>query len=71
MISSKKLESLKAYYTKGTRVRLVRMNDPYSKLDVGDTGTVITVDDLGTVHVSWDKGGSLGVVYGEDLCSKI
>ena len=47
------------------------MNDTYSKLQYGDLGTVISVDDIGTIHVSWDKGGSLGVAFGEDLCEKI
>ena len=29
------------------------------------------VDDIGTIHVSWDCGSSLGVAYGEDSCRKI
>lgn len=65
------LSQLRNLYKPGTRVRLIRMNDPYTKLEQGDTGTVISVDDIGTIHVSWDKGGSLGVVFGEDLCEKI
>lgn len=65
------LEQLKAYYTPGTRVRLLRMNDPYTKLETGAEGFVISVDDIGTIHVAWDKGGSLGVAFGEDLCEKI
>lgn len=32
----------------------------------GDTGTVVHIDDLGTLHMCWDKGGSLGVIPGED-----
>lgn len=71
MIYPQMLEQLKAYYTPGTRVRLLRMNDPYTKLTKGDLGTVISVDDIGTIHVAWDKGGSLGVAFGEDLCEKI
>lgn len=65
------LEMLKKKFTKGTRVSLVRMNDPYSTLKAGDKGTVIMVDDLGTIHVKWDKGSCLGVVFGEDSCRKI
>ena len=64
------VESIRKQYPKGTRVRLVRMQDTYSKLEVGDEGSVISVDDIGTIHVSWDKGGSLGVAFGEDLCEK-
>ena len=69
--SRKIVESIRKQYPTGTRVRLVRMQDPYSKLEVGDEGSVISVDDIGTIHVSWDKGGSLGVAFGEDLCEKI
>jgi len=65
------LKSLKNYYTPGTRVMLVNMNDPYSKLRPGAKGTVTGVDDMGTIHVSWDCGSSLGVAYGEDCCKKI
>ena len=44
---------------------LLKMNDPYTKLQSGDKGTVTSVDDMGTIHVSWDSGSSLGVVFGE------
>lgn len=65
------VESIKARYPKGCRVQLVEMNDPYSKLRSGEKGTVKFVDDIGTIHVSWDCGSSLGVVYGEDSCKRI
>ena len=60
------VEAVRARYPKGTRVELVSMDDPYSKLKPGDRGTVDHVDDTATVHVSWDFGSGLGVVYGED-----
>lgn len=60
------VEAVRARYPKGTRVELVSMNDPYSRLKPGDRGTVKSVDDTGTVFVSWDCGSGLGVVYGED-----
>jgi hypothetical protein len=48
------------------------MNDPYNKkLIPGCKGTVQYVDDMGTIHVDWDCGSSLGVVYGEDSCRVI
>ena len=65
------LKQLKEYYTSGTRVMLIRMNDPYTNLRLGDRGTVTLVDDIGTVHVNWDCGSTLGVVFGEDECQKI
>lgn len=51
---------------RGDRVELVRTSDPHTRLRPGDQGTVRRVDDLGTVHVSWDSGSSLGLVPGED-----
>ena len=49
----------------GQRVRLIRMDDPYG-LEPGSEGTVAYIDDLGTLHVSWDCGSSLGLIPGED-----
>ena len=65
------LKQLKEYYTPGTRVMLIRMSDPYTNLKQGDRGTVTLVDDIGTIHVNWDCGSSLGVVFGEDECRRI
>ena len=65
------LKQLKEYYTSGTRVMLIRMSDPYTSLREGDRGTVTMVDDIGTIHVSWDTGSRLGVVFGEDECRRI
>lgn len=68
-ISKETLERLRKEYAAGARVELVHMNDPYNgRLFPGAKGTVVSVDDIGTVHVRWDCGSSLGVVYGEDLC---
>ena len=70
-IRKETLEMLKTEFPRGTRVALVKMNDPYSTLKAGDTGTVLAVDDIGTIHVNWDKGSSLGLVFGEDSYRKI
>jgi len=65
------LKQLKEYYTTGTRVMLIRMSDPYTNLQQGDRGTVICVDDIGSIHVNWDRGSTLGIVFGEDECRRI
>jgi hypothetical protein len=57
---------LRAQYPPGTRVEFISMNDPYSKLEPGERGFVSEVDDIGTVHISWDSGSSLGAAYGAD-----
>lgn len=62
---------IKKDYPEGTRVELVHMDDPYLKIPEGTNGTVQMVDDTGTIHVKWDCGSSLGIVYGEDSCRKV
>lgn len=65
------IDRLKAEYPAGTRVELVHMEDPYRKIEPGELGTVTGVDDIGTIHVNWDCGSSLGIAYGEDSCRKV
>lgn len=71
-ITEKALNKIKEKYPEGSRVQLVSMDDPYSKLEAGDKGTVKFVDDVGTVHISWDKGSSLGAcVLDGDIIKRI
>lgn len=65
------VESIRRQYPKGTRVALISMSDPYSKLKPGDEGLVSCIDDTGTIFVTWDNGEGLGIVYGEDSCRKV
>lgn len=65
------LENLRKEYPAGTRVKLVKMDDPYTRMKPGELGTVRFIDDTGTIHVGWDCGSSLGIVYGEDECEKV
>ena len=64
------VEQLRRKYPVGTRVELIRMNDEQAP-PIGTYGTVVGVDDMGSIMVAWDSGGSLSVLYGEDLCRKI
>ena len=63
------VERLRTEYPKGTRVELVRMDDPQAP-PVGTKGTVTGVDDTGSLLVDWDNGSGLNVVYGEDIVRK-
>ena len=68
-ISKETLERLRNAYTIGARVELISMDDPYNaQLTPGAKGSVIAIDDTGTIHVQWDCGSSLGLVYGVDHC---
>lgn len=64
------VERLRKQYPAGTRVELIRMEDEQAP-PIGTRGTVVGVDDIGSIMVAWDSGGSLSVLYGEDLCRKI
>lgn len=71
-IRKETLERIRKQYPAGTRVELIHMNDPWNtRLHEGCRGTVVAVDDIGTIHVAWDCGSSLGVVYSEDSCKVV
>ena len=59
------VESLRYRYPAGVRVELLEMNDPQAP-PIGTLGTVIGVDDIGSIMVRWDNGCGLSVAYGED-----
>ncbi len=61
MMSAERIARLKADYPAGTRIRLIHMDDPYAPVPEGMTGTVVAVDDAGTLHMKWDNGRSLGI----------
>jgi len=67
IITKAALAALREKYRPGTRVELVSMSDPYNTiLKPGDRGRVTGVDELGTAHIAWDYGFTLGAVYGVD-----
>jgi hypothetical protein len=49
----------------GMRIRIIQMEDDHG-VDEGMEGTILTIDDLGTLHVRWDDGSQLGVIPGID-----
>ena len=64
-ITQEQLEKLRSRFPTGAKVRLVRMDDTQAP-PTGTVGEVLSVDDIGTVHVQWSTGSTLGAVYGED-----
>ena len=69
-ISDECLAQLRKQFPAGSRVELVKMDDPQAP-PVGTKGTVRGVDDIGSVMVSWDNGCGLSIAYGEDSCRKL
>ena len=70
VISKEALQALRERFPKGTRVELVQMDDPQAP-PIRTKGTVIGVDDIGSIMVRWDNGSGLNVVYSEDVCRKV
>lgn len=64
------VEWIRRAYPAGSRVELLRMDDPQAP-PIGTRGTVIGVDDIGSIMVRWDNGCGLSVAYGEDACRRI
>jgi len=64
------IEKIRKNYPIGCRVILRKMNDVQAP-PIGTTGTVIGVDDTGSLLVNWDNGSGLNVVFGEDYAEKI
>ena len=65
------VERLRVEYPPGCSVVLDEMHDQYRDLPAGLKGTVVAVDDAGTVHVSWENGSSLGAAYGVDRIHRV
>ncbi len=64
------VERIRREYPTGCRVELVWMNDPQAPA-IGTKGTVLGVDDIGSIMVRWDNGSGLHVAFGADECRKV
>ena len=60
--SKKRIESIRKAFPIGTRVKCLNMKDDPRPVPPGTEGTVMSVDDIGTIHTHWDNGSSLGLV---------
>ena len=59
------VEAIRKEYPAGTRIRLVKMDDIQAP-PLGTEGTVVGVDDTGSLLMHWDNGSHLNIVYGSD-----
>ncbi len=64
------IERIRREYPAGTRVELVKMDDAQAPAP-STKGTVVGVDDTGSLLMHWDNGSGLNVVYGEDIVKKL
>ena len=59
-------ELLKKRYPKGTKICCEYMPDDPNPIEPGTVGKVMYVDDIGTLHCTFDNGRQLGLVPGVD-----
>lgn len=64
------VKTLEKQYPPNCRVRLIEMDDIQAP-PIGTLGTVLGVDDLGSLLVNWDNGSTLSVLYNIDVVEKI
>ena len=64
------VEQIRRMYPAGTRVELLAMDDPQAP-SVGTKGTVLGVDDTGSLLMKWDNGSGLNVVWQQDRVRKV
>lgn len=64
------IKRIREEYPAGSRVELVRMDDAQAPPE-GTKGTVVGVDDIGSLMVNWDNGSGLNVIYGVDVVRKV
>ncbi len=65
------IERIKEQFPKGTRVQLDHMGDDPNPIPSGTKGTVVGVDDAGTVFCNFDNGRYLGICPEVDSFHKI
>ena len=70
MIQPEQLRQLREAYPPGTRVALVRTDDQQAP-PIGTEGTVMGVDDTGSLLVKWDNGSGLNIIWGVDVVQKV
>ena len=51
---------------KGTKIRLIKMDDPYHPVPSGTIGVVDCIDDMNQIHMNWETGSSLALIPNVD-----
>lgn len=59
------VEKIKKLFPVGTKIRLIHMDDSQA-VPSGILGTVDHIDDDGQLHMKWDNGRTLALIYGVD-----
>ena len=60
VISKERLQALRERFKPGSRVELLKMDDVQAP-PIGTRGTVVGVDDIGSIMVNWDNGSVFSI----------
>ena len=64
--AQEQINRLRAQYPEGTRIQVDSMENGPRPIPSGTKGTVLYVDDIGTIHCKFDNGRGLGLIPDED-----
>lgn len=70
-LAKEQLKVIRKAYPYGTRVELISMGEDPAPIQPGTRGRVHNVDDIGTIHIDWDNGRQIGIVYGVDKIRRL
>jgi hypothetical protein len=63
--TQEEIKYIKEKYKIGAKIELIKMYD-FQAPPTGTKGLIEKVDDIGTLHVNWENGSTLGLVVGTD-----
>lgn len=66
MYDKNRVNRIKEMYQPGTRIMLDSMGNDPCPIEPGSCGTVIGVDDMGSIMMKWDNGRGLSLIPDED-----
>ena len=69
-VTQKEVKRLRQQYPKGTRLKLISMEDPHG-VPEGTVGVVDFIDDAGQIHMKWETGSCLALLPGVDQFQRI
>ena len=65
MRNIKEVEEIKNKYKVGDRIKLICMDDDFA-VPSGTYGTIDYIDDDGQIHMNWENGRTIPLIYGVD-----
>lgn len=63
VLTNDEIQRIKENYPQGTKIKLLKdMLEEKYPVKAGTIGIVDHVDDIGTIHMTWENGRSLGLI---------